>query len=1083
MSKESNFLISASAGTGKTFALASHVIRLLLAGEPPHTVAALTFSRLAAAEIFDRVVQRLAAAAASAPAAAREAKSLRDGCPAGLLEAIAARYPAGLDAGVFLAALRAFLAEQHRSMLGTIDSFLGRIVKFFPTEVGLQGPMEMLDTDDLDLLREQVVASVFTSDRPEDFEQLQSIFRYADGEKSSKSFFTKAVKNLDTWRDSLLDHPSPTAWGDPDTLFGDAANAGLLGLLRLDEESARGQIREKAELFRENVGAMCEGEKFAKCREYLGAFCDVLSREPERIFSSGAATPVKNFLAAASSGEGIVTCGGKKLNLGTQTSALRDIVLRAQAVALSGALRRMRGLYVLLLKLEAAYEREGSSQGKLGFSDIPRLIAGLGRRDSGHLRDLEYRFDTQFRHLALDEFQDTSPSQWDALRPTVEELKQSDDDRSLFVVGDVKQAIYGWRGGDSRLFSAERASGEYTLFDLSESYRFRPEISEFVNRVFDGAALEGSFSGSSKAADACGLWRSFWVCHSSHEKDRKGYVRVERGPAPDDPDAKAEADALGTDDIRFHVLLPVVRRLRETRPWHRGLTSAVLVRSNDDGSFAADVLRFCDIPAVWEGESSIDDTPVVGALLDLLVLAEHPDGKTLEWGHVAATPLVETLFPGERLDTPAKLSRRVAEDVSRKGLASALRDWSGLILASLPAVGASSELRARFESLVAAAIDFSANANRRGTLFDFKRFVESRTQRNFADSSTVKVLTQHRSKGLGFDQVFVPVFPKKGANGGFSEPKLGSFQPPEFLRDPAVPPAWVFPYVSEGLRKGVGPLENAFKAGNDAKTFEDLCRLYVSATRAKAELFFALPPPRSKPSKESDGDRSFPEYLEAALSGLPFELGEAGWYEQTELGEPDEKTVPETARGTASAPASVPSIRRRTPSKAHPFGQSAANLFASAPRASERGTSLHDRLAGIDWIDPGAGQPADIAVNELDLSGDSPFRRALERPADAAGLWRERSFEILWNNEWISGTFDRVVFRGGGDGRRVELYDYKSNRLRAGETAEDFESRMKETYSGQMETYRQALHRLSGVPLARISAALLLTATRARVDL
>ena len=65
MSKESNFLISASAGTGKTFALATHVIRLLLAGEEPHAIAALTFSRLAAAEIFERVVQRLATAAAS----------------------------------------------------------------------------------------------------------------------------------------------------------------------------------------------------------------------------------------------------------------------------------------------------------------------------------------------------------------------------------------------------------------------------------------------------------------------------------------------------------------------------------------------------------------------------------------------------------------------------------------------------------------------------------------------------------------------------------------------------------------------------------------------------------------------------------------------------------------------------------------------------------------------------------------------------------------------------------------------------------------------------------------------------------
>jgi ATP-dependent exoDNAse (exonuclease V) beta subunit len=53
----------------------------------------------------------------------------------------------------------------------------------------------------------------------------------------------------------------------------------------------------------------------------------------------------------------------------------------------------------------------------------------------------------------LDEFQDTSPSQWAVIEPLLEEvLYNPEDERMFFCVGDQKQAIYGWRGGDSRLF-------------------------------------------------------------------------------------------------------------------------------------------------------------------------------------------------------------------------------------------------------------------------------------------------------------------------------------------------------------------------------------------------------------------------------------------------------------------------------------------------------------------------------------------------------------------------------------------------------------------------------------------------------
>ena len=123
---------------------------------------------------------------------------------------------------------------------------------------------------------------------------------------------------------------------------------------------------------------------------------------------------------------------------------------------------------------------------------------------------------------------------------------------------------------------------------------------------------------------------------------------------------------------------------------------------------------------------------------------------------------------------------------------------------------------------------------------------------------------------------------------------------------------------------------------------------------------------------------------------------------------------------------------------------------------------------------------ADLLLMDEPLSAiDALLREQLQDTL--LDLWRERAFEQLAGSEWISGTFDRVVFRGEGDARRAEIYDWKTNRLRPGETPDAFAARMAETYAGQMRAYRAAVARLAGLPADRVSSTLLLTATRAAV--
>ena len=142
-----NSLIKASAGTGKTFALATRMIRLMLLGVEPNHIVALTFSRAAAGEIFNRIAGRLADAATSDAQAAAESSHVFQDLDLALAATLRTRYGASVSRSAFACLLRKLISTQHASMIGTIDSFMTRMVQAFPLELGLQGTLTIMDLE------------------------------------------------------------------------------------------------------------------------------------------------------------------------------------------------------------------------------------------------------------------------------------------------------------------------------------------------------------------------------------------------------------------------------------------------------------------------------------------------------------------------------------------------------------------------------------------------------------------------------------------------------------------------------------------------------------------------------------------------------------------------------------------------------------------------------------------------------------------------------------------------------------------------------------------------------------------------
>jgi ATP-dependent helicase/nuclease subunit A len=287
--------------------------------------------------------------------------------------------------------------------------------------------------------------------------------------------------------------------------------------------------------------------------------------------------------------------------------------------------------------------------------------------------------------------------------------------------------------------------------------------------------------------------------------------------------------------------------------------------------------------------------------------------------------------------------------------------------------------------------------------------------------------------------------------------------------------------------------------------FESLCVLYVALTRARQGLYAitSYPGPKSEALTPAAilkqrllADTSPTDGPRLTLGGETclrlYAQGDWAWYRAIRRPPP---------RRAAAPPAAIPadfaaraSTRRRLaavePSAREALVRKAAWLFdAESRRVLDFGTAIHALFEQVAWIETADAEA--IVRDWLKTSADpeavrrdagEQFRRALGaaevrgalgRPAGAAELWREKRFEIVFEDgAWVSGTFDRVTILRDGRGRaeRAVILDYKSDRIEASQAAAAAEK-----YREQLDLYAQALARILKLDASAISRELLFT--------
>lgn len=797
-------LVEASAGTGKTYTIAALVVRLIIEQQREiEQILVVTFTEAATAELRDRIRRRLVEAV----------DFFTRGGSDDFLTALHQRTHDHDDAR---RRLQRALINFDQAAIYTIHGFCQRVLQdrafearaLFDTELVTDlSSFEQQLSDDFWRTRSPVFTSTFAD---------YLLARNYGPDKLYK--LQRAARRVER----ILPEAPP-----PD-LAANERTCTALFLHLADTWSA-----ERAVILADYLACAPGMRKGSYTPEKINALAQELDR----------------FLAAGSlwgGDEGIKKFSAPQANKGKPSpshpffadcAAFAEAREELEALCHSSLLALQRDF---LLWRESEAQRRKAQLNMRTFDDLLSEVADAVQRSSG--AGLLQALQGTYRAILIDEFQDTDPVQY-AIFGTL----CPDASRTLFLIGDPKQAIYSFRGADIFTYLAAARQVEHH-FTLGINYRSAPALVDAVSTLF---ARENPFlfseipyppvAGSERNASVALL-----------EEGEK-----ERAPLQlwfvDRPDGKTANKEICTERIIAGVAAEIVRLLNSgvrlrTGEGERPVTAgdiAVLVRNNRQAAAMQEQLLSCGVPAIRQGTESLFAAPEVELLLRTLAAIADPTDTFLARGALACGLL--DFAPDQLLtsvDDPATLEEclqrlRDYHDLwARRGitaLSGAIFEREGLgarILARGDGERRLTNLRHAFEVLHCA--ESREGLGMAGLLAWFSRQIadppegEEYQLRLETDERAVQVVTIHRSKGLEYPVCFVPFCWN------------GSRPVPKFKNDP-----FTFHAVSAAgrgeLTLDLGtPAEEReeYRASNIREALaENLRLLYVALTRAQARLY------------------------------------------------------------------------------------------------------------------------------------------------------------------------------------------------------------------------------------------------------
>ncbi len=484
-------VVEACAGSGKTWLLVSRIIRLLLDGTKPSEILAITFTRKAAQEMQSRLRDWLFELASKEE-------------DAHVCDFLQQRGIADADMGGMLKRARLlyqqFLLAEPSITISTFHGWFMQILQRVPMSGGFQ-----LAEENSELMRE--AWETFLDGLHEDREgetsksmmYLFGNFGIFNAQKLLQGFVEKRAEwwTYSRGRDAYWaceELQREFAVSDPE--FDPFEDWGMCG-------------NSEERLFAFTIQLALNGTDKQKesASEIEMAWTET---EPERRFEK------IWLLLFTEKGSPRSLKPTKKQNedayLHTRDALQSSLLSAKEEMNRIEAVKMNRAALLCGTALLETYQSLKLRQQLLDFTDLEwRVHQLLGESD--HAEYMQYKLDSRYRHVLLDEFQDTNPFQWQILQSWFAASTAADTKPRVFVVGDPKQSIYRFRRADARLFDVAREYLEKN-FDAvhlkkNETRRNAPAVLELVNAIFEGMEEYQGFER-----------------HEAHRKDLAGCVEV-----------------------------------------------------------------------------------------------------------------------------------------------------------------------------------------------------------------------------------------------------------------------------------------------------------------------------------------------------------------------------------------------------------------------------------------------------------------------------------------------------------------------------------------------------------------------------
>ena len=625
-------VVEACAGSGKTWLLVARMLRLLLAGAEPAELLAITFTRKAAQEMRERLLHLLHELALR-PEAEVRALLIERGIDAHELPQLlpAAR---GLYERV--------LASPQSLSIDTFHSWFARLVQIAPLTSGVPHGYSLTEATGELMLD---AYSRFMQSLGDDGNQAvrQALLTLYDrvGDWNARCLLDAFIdKRAEWWASLQAGENAPIEWlrelcgedGRIDarlTLWQDRrlleriwSVARLLG-----QGTAVNQKRATAIEKALSAGAGIDSFD-ALCNEFFGA-----DGEPRRN------TKTKSLQAALEKhfgGDAGAAFDDEFEALGRELKQLRKRSCERIVLALNEALFTAGAAFL------EQYQAVKAEQRVFDFGDLEWHAYRLLTNEE-HAAYLHSRLDARYRHILLDEFQDTNPLQWSIVRAWLNAYGDDAQPPSVFVVGDPKQSIYRFRRAEPRVFDAARemlAAQGAAVLRTNQTRRNASVIVDVLNASFAGNPI---FSAQTTlGAQGGAVWRL-------------PLIR-----------AAGEGDAQEAEDTAFALRDPLTtpraeeedaRRLDEGRAVARAIAAArrqlaertgtapawsevmLLVKKRTYLSAYESALREAGIPFVSDKRGGLLDSLEVADLIALLSFLITP-GDNRALAHVLKSPII-----------------------------------------------------------------------------------------------------------------------------------------------------------------------------------------------------------------------------------------------------------------------------------------------------------------------------------------------------------------------------------------------------------------------------------------------------------